>query len=178
MSQTLLIWMVFAGIFLSALLVFGICFYIQKQFFANQALQHQLEIQKSSVEQTLPLKLQAYERLTLLFERIHIPTLIPKFKRSKMSSGELQAALMVAIQQEFEHNVSQQIYVSEKLWQVIAAAKQELFNQIEEVMIKVAYSEDGDIYSNALVEHFARRENDPSRKAIFAIKQEARLLIN
>lgn len=159
-------------------MVFAICYYLQKQFFASRDRQDQLAIQKQSLDQTLPLKLQAYERLTLLFERIHIPSLIPKFKRNKMSSGELQAALMVAIQQEFEHNVSQQIYVSDKLWQVIVAAKQEIFNQIEEVMIKVAYSEDGDTYTTALVEHFARRENDPSRKAIFAIKQEARLLVN
>lgn len=95
-----------------------------------------------------------------------------------MSSGELQASLMVAIQQEFEHNVTQQIYVSDKLWQVILAAKQQLFNQIDQVMIKVAYTEDGDTYSKALIEHFAQRENDASRKAIFAIKQEAKLLVN
>lgn len=178
MSQTLLIWMVFIGIFLAGLMVFAICYYLQKQYFLRRVHEDQIALQKKSIDQTLPLKLQAYERLSLLFERIHVPTLIARFKRSKMSSGELQAALMVAIQQEFEHNVNQQIYVSDKLWQVLVAVKQELYNQMEKVMIKVAYSEDGDIYSSALVEHFAKRENDPTRKAIFAIKQEARLLIN
>ncbi len=178
MSNGSLIWMAIAGIFVAGALVFSICYFLLKQFFSNRIQLEQLTIQKKSIDQTLPLKLQAYERLTLLFERIHVPTMIAKFKRKNMSSGELQASLMVAIQQEFEHNVSQQIYVSDKLWQVVQAAKQELFNQIDQVMIKVAYSEDGDSFSKALIEHFADRDNDPSRKAIFAIKQEAKLLVN
>jgi len=170
--------MTIAGIFVAGLLVFSICYFLLRQFFNNRVQLEQLAIQKKSIDQTMPLKLQAYERLTLLFERIHVPTLIAKFKRPNMSSGELQASLMVAIQQEFEHNVTQQIYISDKLWQVVLAAKQQLYNQIDQVMIKVAYTEDGDSFSKALIEHFSHRENDPGRKAIFAIKQEAKLLVN
>lgn len=177
MTDGTLVWMAVIGMLVAGLLVFSICYFFLRQFFNNRLHMAEVEMQKKSLDQTLPLKLQAYERLTLLFERIHVPTLIAKFKRNKMSSGELQASLMVAIQQEFEHNVTQQIYVSDKLWKVIVAAKQELFNQIDRVMLDVAYSEDGDVYSKALIEHFSDADKDPSRKAIFAIKQEAKLLV-
>lgn len=178
MTDSSLIWLIIGGIFAAGLLVFGISYFLFKQFFANRYALEQLEIQKKSIDHMLPLKLQAYERLVLLFERVQVPNLIAKFKREKMSSGELQASLMIAIQQEFEHNVTQQIYVSEKLWKVLVAAKQELFNQLDQVMLNVAYSEEGELYSKALIEHFSNPENDPGRKAIFAIKQEAKLLVN
>ncbi|MBK8505774.1 MAG: hypothetical protein IPL46_28395 [Saprospiraceae bacterium] len=94
-----------------------------------------------------------------------------------MSSGDLQSALMIAIQQEFEHNVTQQMYTSDKLWEIIRLAKQEVFNQLDHVMVTTAFSEDADTYSRALVDHFTKSEFDPTRKAIYAIKQEAKLLL-
>ncbi len=158
-----------------ALIVFAICFLVIKQFFKNRQQMELLAIQKNASTHTLPLRLQAYERLVLFFERIEIPNLISRLRTEKMSSGDLQAALMVTIQKEYEHNATQQIYVSDKLWEIVSLAKQEVMNQLHQVMIEIAFSEDVDTYSSALVDHFSKKGSNPVKTAKHAIKQEAKL---
>lgn len=68
---------------------------------------------------TVPLQLQAYERLVLLTERITLPNLISRMAQPGISAVELQAALLDAIKQEFEYNASQQIYVSPIAWEAV-----------------------------------------------------------
>ena len=155
--------------------MFAICYMVIKQFFQNRIQMESLALKKKTNAHTLPLRLQAYERLVLYFERTDVSLLISKLRTAKMSSGDLEAALMVTLQQEFEHNATQQIYVSDKLWEIVSLAKREIMSQIHQVMIEVAFSEDVDVYSNALIEHFSSNDKNPARTAIFAIKQEAKL---
>ena len=171
------VWFYLLLVCLPALIVFATCYLLIKQFLKNKEQLELLAIQKSGSASVLPLKLQAYERLILFFERTYIPSLVARIRTKKMSSGDLQSALMIAIQQEFEHNVTQQMYVSDKLWEIIRVAKQEVFNQMDHVMVSTGFSEDADTYSRALIEHFTKSELDPGRKAIYAIKQEAKLLL-
>jgi hypothetical protein len=171
------VWFYLLMVCLPSLIVFAACYLLIRQFLKNKEQMELLAIQKHTAGNVLPLKLQAYERLILLFERIHIPNLVVRIRTKKMSSGDLQSALMIAIQQEFEHNVTQQMYVSDKLWEIIRLAKQEVFNQLDHVMVTTSFSEDADFYSRALVDHFMKPEFDPTRKAIYAIKQEAKLLL-
>lgn len=171
------VWFYLLLVCLPALIVFVVCYMLIKQFLKNKEAMEILEMQRLSSAKTLPLKLQAYERLILLFERISIPPLISRIRTKKMSSGDLQAALMIAIQQEFEHNVTQQIYVSDKLWEIIRLAKKEIFNQLHQVMINITFGENADTYSAALIEHFTKNDQDIIRKAIYAIKQEAKLYV-
>ncbi|MDH3649293.1 MAG: hypothetical protein OEQ53_06395 [Saprospiraceae bacterium] len=168
-------WFYLLLVCLPVLIVFAICYVLIKQFLNNRRDMELLAMQKETNGQTLPLRLKAYERLALLFERIDVPALIVRLKTKNMSSGDLQSAMMIAIQQEFEHNVTQQIYVSDKLWEIIKVAKQEIYNQMNQVMIEVAFTEDVDLYSNALIQHFSDHQMDPGKKALFAIKQEAKL---
>ncbi len=170
-------WFYLLMVCLPALIVFVVCYMLIKQFLKNKESMEAMELQKMASAKTLPLKLQAYERLILLFERIDIPSLIARIRTKNMSSGDLQSALMIAIQQEFEHNVTQQIYVSDKLWEIIRLAKKEIFNQLHQIMIETAFSENADTYSSALIEHFTKSDKDLVRKAIYAIKQEAKLYI-
>ncbi len=171
------VWFHLLLVCLPALIVFATCFLLIKQFMRNREQLEYIEIQKRAAGKVLPLKLQAYERLTLMFERMQMSSLISRIRTKRMSSGDLQSALMVAIQQEYEHNVTQQLYVSDKLWQIVMAAKQEMFNQLHNVMVNTGFSEDADSYSNALIEHFANGQFDPSRKALLAIRKEAKLLL-
>lgn len=170
-------WFYLLLVCLPALIVFTTCYLLIKQFLKNKEQLELLAIQKSTAVSVLPLKLQAYERLILFFERIHIPNLVARVRTKKMSSGDLHAALMIAIQQEFEHNVTQQMYVSDQLWEIVRLAKQEVFNQMDHVMVSTAFSEDAETFSRALIEHFTKYEFDPTRKAIHALKQEAKLLL-
>src|SRR5829696_1676616 len=64
-----------------------------------------------------PLKLQAYERLVILCERISLPNLISRVNQPNLTVGEMQYMLVENIKQEFEYNASQQIYVSQAAWE-------------------------------------------------------------
>ncbi len=68
---------------------------------------------------TKPLKLQAYERLVILCERISLPNLISRVNQPDLSAREMQYMLVENIKQEFEYNASQQIYVSQPAWEAV-----------------------------------------------------------
>lgn len=78
---------------------------------------------KDSQKTALPLKLQAYERLTLFLERIAPGNLLTRVKPYNDDKYDYEALLIKTIEQEFEHNLTQQIYVTQECWNVIRAAK-------------------------------------------------------
>jgi hypothetical protein len=79
------------------------------------------------------LQLQAYERLILLTDRIALPNLIQRVHQPGLSSREMQSLLTLGIRQEFEHNITQQIYVSTEAWDAIRNYKEQnilIINQV------------------------------------------------
>jgi hypothetical protein len=68
---------------------------------------------------TMPLRLQAYERLVILCERISLPNLISRVNQPQLSGKDMQFILIENIKQEFEYNSSQQIYVSQTAWEAV-----------------------------------------------------------
>jgi hypothetical protein len=72
---------------------------------------------------TKPLRLQAYERLVLLAERIALPNLISRISQPGLSAREMQFLLLESIKQEFEYNATQQIYVSEAAWDAVRSLR-------------------------------------------------------
>jgi hypothetical protein len=75
--------------------------------------------------ETLKLRLQAYERLTLLSERISLQNLISRVHNAGLSSRQMQASLIDSIKQEYDYNISQQIYVSPEIWKAINNLKEQ-----------------------------------------------------
>ena len=86
---------------------------------------------------TVPLQLQAYERLVLLVERISLPNLVGRMNHPHLSARELQVLLLENIKQEFEYNATQQIYVAQHVWQAVQNLKDQsmlIINQVANVM--------------------------------------------
>lgn len=82
---------------------------------------------------TRQLQLQAYERLILLVDRIALPNLIQRVAQPELSAREMQSLLIHSIRQEFEHNITQQIYVSAEAWDAVRNYKEQnllIINQI------------------------------------------------
>jgi hypothetical protein len=80
-----------------------------------------------------PLQLQAYERLTMLAERIALPNLISRVNTSGMNAREMQLLLLESIKQEYDYNATQQIYVSPVAWKAIINLKDQnmlIINQV------------------------------------------------
>ncbi|WP_152286465.1 DUF7935 family protein [Flavicella marina] len=72
---------------------------------------------------TLPIRLQAYERITLFLERINPSQLLIRVKPIGNLKEDYASLLVSTIEQEYEHNLSQQIYVSEESWSIVVSAK-------------------------------------------------------
>ena len=85
----------------------------------------------------VPLQLQAYERLTVLCERIAIPNLISRVSHPQATAREMQTLLIESIKQEFEYNTSQQIYVSKIAWDAVRNLRDQsmlIINQVANVL--------------------------------------------
>ncbi|MEO5999229.1 MAG: hypothetical protein ABIN89_20785 [Chitinophagaceae bacterium] len=81
----------------------------------------------------LPLQLQAYERLVILADRISLPNLVSRVNQTGLTAKEMQMLLTQTIKQEFEHNISQQIYVSSGAWEAINNLKEQNILVINQV---------------------------------------------
>lgn len=160
-----------------ALIVFLTAYYILKTYLENQYRLKMAEIKQGQIQTTLPLKLQAYERLSMLCERIAIPNLLLRIRKDGMTAGELQVALLLAIQQEYEHNITQQVYVSGQLWEIIKMARDEAVNVVALVAEKVGPRADGKELAQALFNIVNQREAMAVEKALMAIKKEAAIVL-
>lgn len=136
-----------------------------------------LKRQDSFSKEGTPMKLLAYERLTMFCERVSIPNLVIRLGRKNMRSEELLNAMMIAINQEYEHNLTQQIYVSEKLWKIITLAKNETLQLISEMSEKTNPDQDYKLTANQLIAYRSKWPKNPLETAKSAIRNEARLII-
>ena len=87
--------------------------------------------------ETRNLQLQAYERLTLLTDRIALPNLLSRINREGLSAKELQLLLLQTIRQEFDYNITQQVYVSADAWSAVKNLKEQnllIINQVASML--------------------------------------------
>jgi len=160
-----------------ALIVFLTVYYLQKQYLKNQYNLQLLDLKKNHLDNTLPLKLQAYERLTLFLERLKLENIILRIRTENMTASNLHIALLVAIQKEFEHNVAQQVYVSPELWEIITLVKNEIINLVNVVAKEQESNTDAIEYSRDLFNRMNGLKIKPVEKALLAIKKEASLIL-
>ena len=177
MGDPLIILLEIVKLTLPAMVVFAAAYSILKSYLNKQYQMKQLETKSSVRQTTLPLKFQAYERLSLLCERINPGNLILRIKSPGMTVEDLHIALLVAIQQEFDHNISQQVYISDNLWSIIKYTRQHLVNTITTCAAELRQDEDSKKLSDLLLEQYDQIEEKPLDTAQIAIRREAALLM-
>lgn len=118
-------------ILIVVLAAFGWMFMLLKQFISRDEKMKILELKKDTNKTTIPIRLQAYERIALLLERIHPRSVVLRVAPSNtMDVKTYMFILQQNVQQEYEHNLSQQIYISTKLWETVNAAKNQMILEI------------------------------------------------
>ena len=162
-----------------ALIVFFTVRTIMREYFNKEYQLKNLDNQKSHHSTALPLKLQAYERLSLFCERIAVPTLLFRLKQERMSAQELRLSMLLSIQQEYEHNITQQVYVSAQLWEIIKIARDDSVNTISLAMESLNKQASADELFQAVIKIIEQRGGITAvDKALQAIKKEAGLLLS
>ncbi len=118
----------------------------------------------------LPLRLQAYERMALFLERITPSKLLIRVTPISSNKNDYESLLIQAIEQEFEHNLSQQIYISDKCWSIVTTAKNATIQLIRKANMLEKTDTANKLREVVLTEMMER--TSPSDTALSYIKNE------
>ncbi len=160
-----------------ALIVFATAYYMLNALLKRQSEAQMLELKQKQSETTLPIKLTAYERLSLFCERIAMHNLVLRQRQPGMSAEQLRLSMLLSIQQELEHNITQQVYVSHELWQIIKVARDHHVRIINEVYDELEEKATAEVYSNKLLDTMRALPGSSLDKAQLAIKKEASIYL-
>lgn len=134
-----------------------------KKFVENEQKKTILEIQKiqeSEVRKVVtPIQLQAYERLVLFLERMTPNNLVLRCYQAGMTTQLLKDVMIQNIRDEFEHNLSQQLYISSQAWAYIKNAKEDMINIINSIQAKEGESLTPTAFAGQLFELLAGKES-------------------
>ncbi|MBR5603322.1 MAG: hypothetical protein IKW51_03815 [Bacteroidales bacterium] len=120
-----------------------------------------------SMKLIVPLRIQAYERLLLYIERIQFPVLVKRVFHPAISRNDFQFSLLQNVQDEFEHNLAQRLYVSESTWQLVVLAKEEVLQNMNAV-----FNDNPNADVSMIAQKLASFENPMVENAVASIKQE------
>ena len=109
------------------------------------------EMRIATAKMVVPLKIQACERLLLFLERSQLPVLVKRVYTPGVSKDAFHIALLQNVEDEFEHNMAQQLYVSKETWEAVQRAKEELVGQINTTFDKTVDGTDVVMVAQALV---------------------------
>lgn len=159
---------VFLGIFLALLAIYAV---LRKDIARFLALKN-IELQKETRAHLLPLRLQAHERIILFIERINPENMLLRIYQPGISIETLQAAVLNEVRMEYQHNITQQLYVAADTWQVIKKLKDDTLAMINSGAQGLGKDASGKDLSRAILEHMASIEENPYDLTLRLIKQE------
>jgi Mg2+/citrate symporter len=153
-----------------------VVYYVIKKMLEENELKRLWEYRKENQKVITPLRLQAYERLTIFLERISIPNLIVRLNVPGMTAGRLHRDMIKAINAEYDHNLSQQIYVSKDAWIVVKNAKENTLKFINLVAKRIDPNTSSMELIKALTDEVMNSKATASEVALDFIKKEVRRL--
>ena len=149
-----------------------IAYYFFNSHTKNEDGRRRFLLHKDAQKDTLPIRLQAYERMTLFLERINPSKLLIRVAPESPDKNKYEALLISSIENEFEHNLSQQIYISEECWNIIKSAKNATIQLIRKSNMNVTSAEK--LRETVLSELIDKQS--PSNAALAYIKTEVSML--
>jgi hypothetical protein len=155
-----------------ALIVFLTAWVMLRNMIKNDQDKRRQELILQNSRTITPIKLQAYERIVLFLERISLESLLVRVSSPEMTASQLHSALLNAIRSEFEHNLSQQIYMSQQAWEVVRNARSNMTKIINSEAEKLPAGSTGLTFSKQLLEKIMELEQEPTRAAIEYVKNE------
>jgi hypothetical protein len=162
----------FIKILLPASVVLYAAYLLVRAFIQREIDLKKLEVRGRSIETVLPNRLQAYERMTLFLERIAPQNLLIRLNTSSTPAAEFHQLLLNEIRNEYNHNVSQQVYMSDDIWELIKSAKENLIVTINEASSAMSEGSTSLELSKKIFEETINKELDPIAHAIKELKKE------
>ncbi|WP_400191987.1 hypothetical protein [Hymenobacter sp. B81] len=162
-------------IILPALIVAATTYYLIQQFLDKEQQRRLIELKLENSKTTLPLRLQALERIALLLERITPNNLMVRLSSAGQTAPEYHRLLMQEIRAEYEHNLSQQLYMSPDTWNQVKSAKENILTMINKAYHTLPNQQQarGTELAKKVLETLINEETDPTATALLAVKREA-----
>ncbi|SKB94754.1 DUF7935 family protein [Daejeonella lutea] len=136
-----------------------------------------IEFKKESLKQTLPLRLQAYERTVLFLERINPSNMLIRLHVAGMSAKEMQNLIISDIRAEYQHNISQQLYVSSTTWNVVKKIKDDTISIVNSAVKALPDSATSGDLSKSILLHLAGLDTEnPYEIALNIVKKDVQAL--
>ena len=148
----------------------AIAYYFFKEHTKNEDGRRRFLLQKDMQINAMPIRLQAFERMALFLERISPSKLLIRTNPTSSNKNDYEALLIATIEQEFEHNLSQQIYVTDDCWSVITTAKNTTIQLIRKAALLEKTDTANKLREVILTEMMEKRA--PSDAALSFIKNE------
>lgn len=162
----------FGKILIPASVVLYAAYLVVRSFIQKDIDLKKLEIRGRSIETVLPNRLHAYERMTLFLERMSPQNLLVRLNTGSIPAKEFQQVLLMEVRNEYNHNVSQQVYISEELWELIKNAKEDLIVMINDSANEVGEEASSLDLAKKIFEKTMGKTVDPLAHALSELKRE------
>lgn len=154
-----------------------VTYYTIKAFIEKDHQAHYAKLKISSNEVTLPLRLQAYERMAIFLERMAPNSLILRLNNGELTALQLQAVMIDEIRNEYNHNVAQQIYMSNEAWEAVVQAKEEMIALINNSSDGLDPDAPSIELAKAIFQNVIDSQNDIVTSRLRLVKEEVRDLV-
>jgi hypothetical protein len=159
-----------------AIITGGIAYFFFRDHISNEDSRRRYLLHKDAQKEALPIRLQAFERLSLFLERITPSKLLIRVSPNSSDVNDYESLLILSIEQEFDHNLSQQIYMSDQCWNIIIASKNTTIQLIRKAGLSEKVTSADKLREVILTEMMEKQS--PSDAALSFIKKEVGELLN
>lgn len=157
----------------AAIVLYGM--YLTIRSFTTKELEKaMLDHKMKSRDTVLPIRLQAYERMCLFLERISPNNLVVRLNDSAYNAKQFQQILLAEIRNEYNHNLSQQVYMSDEAWDAVKNAKEAVITVINQAGEELSEEAKGVALAKKVFEKMLEKEQDPIAHALVLVKNEIR----
>ncbi len=162
---------------LAGLIVFFTGWFFVRAYLNERSDFRSSELKKASLKHTLPLRLQAYERAVLFLERINPSSLLVRLHVPGISAGDMQKIIISDIRAEYQHNISQQIYMSDRAWAVVKKIMEDTIGIISSAANGLPENASSMDLSKSILTHLANLETEnPYDVALNIVKRDIQSL--
>lgn len=160
-----------------ALVVLLATWLVMYKFYKNEDDKRMWELKKLSQKEISALRMRAYERLVLLLERTTPEHLLAELNLNELTILQVQQRLMQTIRLEYDHNLSQQIYVTDETWAMVVMAKEQMIAFVNSIAQQMPPESSALEYAKVLITAYASNGETANEQALRNLKNEARALL-
>jgi hypothetical protein len=157
---------------LPSFIIFLTVYVMMRFHFRTEDRKKRIELTLANQKTVLPIRLQAYERVALFLERISPESMIMRLALSDMTAKQLQSELMATVRAEFEHNLSQQVYISREAWEKVKNARANTISLINGAAEQIEPKASALTLSKVILDMMMEHKNALSAQALDHLKKE------